>query len=275
MVALDQRESLASMLRAHGSDDSDRAMTSFKLDLVRALAPLASGLLINGAHGYRRILTDHLLPPSCGLILAADELTQEPDGPVTATAIDRSVDAQRAADEGAAALKLLVIWRADADRNHLVAMADEFIGLCRSVGVLSILEPVTQPVAGSTSGFDLNTAILDAASALAPLRPDVYKAQVPSAGRGPMPELIAHCERLDAMVPVPWVVLSNGVTPEDFPRAVEAACRGGASGMLAGRAVWSGVLGAADHPRAVADAADRLRGLIDIVTAHGRDWRQK
>jgi sulfofructosephosphate aldolase len=275
MVALDQRESLASMLRAHGADDSGRAMTSFKLDLVRAVAPLASGLLINAGPGYRHIVTDRMLPSSCGLILAADELTQQPDGPVTSTAIDRSVDPRQAADEGAVALKLLVIWRADADPGRLVAMADEFIARCRSAGVLSILEPVAQPVEGAEREFDRNSAILDAASALAPLRPDVYKAQVPSAGQGPLSDLIARCERLDAIVPVPWVVLSNGVRAEDFPRAVEAACRGGASGMLAGRAVWSGVLGAADHAAAVADAADRLRRLIDIVTAHGRDWRQK
>lgn len=274
MVALDQRESLATMLRAHGQADSDAAMTAFKLDLVRALAPHASGLLINARHGYRQIVSDAMLPPTCGLILAADALTQDRGGPVTETAIDTSVDPASARDDGAAALKLLVIWRADALRDRTVAMAEEFIAMCRSAGLLSVLEPVAQPLPGGQDEFDLNAGILDAASALAPLRPDVYKAQVPSAGRGAMSELVAACQRVDAVVPVPWVVLSNGVTPQDFPRAVEAACRGGASGMLAGRAVWTGVLGASDHAAAVAGAADRLRLLIDIVAEHGRPWRE-
>ncbi len=274
MVALDQRESLATMLRAHGEDDSEAAMTDFKLDLVRALAPHASGLLIDARHGYRQIVTGAMLPPTCGLILAADELTQDRGGPVTETAIDSSVDPDSARGDGAVALKLLVIWRSDALRDRRVAMAEEFIARCRSAGLLSVLEPVAQPLPGRQDEFDLNAGILDAASALAPLHPDVYKAQVPSAGRGAMPDLVAACQRLDAVVPVPWVVLSNGVTPQDFPRAVEAACRGGASGMLAGRAVWTGVLGAPDHAAAVAGAADRLRLLIDIVTEHGRPWRE-
>lgn len=275
MVALDQRESLATMLRAHGADDSRSAMTSFKLDLVRALAPLASAVLIDSEYGYREVVDQAMLPSSCGLILAADALTQERGGPVTETEIDTSVDPDAARADGAVALKLLVIWRADALREHRVALADRFVSLCRSAGLLSVLEPVAQPVPGRESEFDLNAAILDAAAALAPLRPDVYKAQVPSGGRGPMGELVAACQRLDALVPVPWVVLSNGVTPDDFPRAVEAACRGGASGMLAGRAVWTSVLGAPDHHAAVAGAADRLRLLIDIVTEHGRDWRDR
>lgn len=275
MVALDQRESLATMLRAHGADDSDEAMTTFKLDLVRALAPIASGLLIDAAHGYRQIVTGAMLPDTCGLILATDALTQQRGGPVTETAIDASVDSEAARHDGTVALKLLVIWRDDERRDRRVAMADHFVDRCRAAGLLSVLEPVAQPVPGREGEFELNAAILDAAAALAPLLPDVYKAQVPSAGRGPMGDLVAQCEQLDALVPVPWVVLSNGVTPDDFPRAVEAACRGGASGMLAGRAVWTGVLGASDHPTAVAGTADRLRRLIDIVTEHGRPWGEK
>ena len=42
-------------------------------------------------------------------------------------------------------------------------------------------------------------------------------------------------------------MLSQGVEPDDFPARCEAACRGGASGMLAGRALWTAAL-AADDP---------------------------
>jgi hypothetical protein len=45
--------------------------------------------------------------------------------------------------------------------------------------------------------------------------------------------------------------------------------------MLAGRAVWTSVLGAPDHAAAVAAAAHRLRLLIDLVTENGRDWSAK
>jgi sulfofructosephosphate aldolase len=71
-------------------------------------------------------------------------------------------------------------------------------------------------------------------------------------------------------------VLSNGVEAADFPVAVEAACRGGASGMLAGRAVWTATL-ADDDPTALLRqrSVPRLQQLAAIVDAHGRPWREK
>jgi sulfofructosephosphate aldolase len=61
-------------------------------------------------------------------------------------------------------------------------------------------------------------------------------------------------------------VLSSGVSPDDFPQAVEWACREGACGFLAGRAVWRSVIGKSDIPRALMeDAAVRLQRLCDVV----------
>ena len=80
---------------------------------------------------------------------------------------------------------------------------------------------------------------------------------------------------IDAALPIPWVVLSQGVEPDDFPGAVEAACRGGASGFLAGRALWTTTLGA-DDPQALlrTESVPRLQQLAAIVDAHGRPWRE-
>ena len=75
---------------------------------------------------------------------------------------------------------------------------------------------------------------------------------------------------------MPWVVLSQGVDPDRFPAAVEAACRGGASGCLAGRALWSAAVGDDDPAPAVRTvSAPRLDELGRIVDAHGRPWREK
>lgn len=45
---------------------------------------------------------------------------------------------------------------------------------------------------------------------------------------------------------MPWVILSSGVDADIFGRAVSIAMKGGASGFLAGRAVWASVVGAQD-----------------------------
>ena len=54
------------------------------------------------------------------------------------------------------------------------------------------------------------------------------------------------------------MVLSNGTPRERFDDAAVAACRGGASGFLAGRALWSGFLGLTD-PTAALEAVGRPR----------------
>lgn len=279
MVAMDQRDSLRTMMaqraRSAGEAVSDAAMTRFKLDVVRTLGPHASALLIDRHYGYRDVVEGSLLPGNCALILAADALEQQPGGPVTDTALDEAVDPAQAAADGARALKLLLVWRRDARREQRVAMAERFVALCRAHQLASVLEPVARPTAEEEAAgtFDLNDAIVEAAAELAPLRPSLYKCQVPDAGAGTIRTLAAQAQRIDDVLDVPWVVLSQGVDAARFPLAVEAACRAGASGFLAGRALWTSALDAADTPEALrGESTDRLRLLADIVDTHGRPW---
>ena len=74
---------------------------------------------------------------------------------------------------------------------------------------------------------------------------------------------------------VPWMVLSAGVDHETFCRQVELACRGGASGFLAGRSIWKDALGLSRTARIenLTDVAvQRLRELSDIAQTHARPW---
>ena len=270
MVAMDQRESLRAMLREHGRADDDAAVAQFKTAVARALGPVASGFLIDAEHGLDRLSSESPLPPGVGPILAADALTQQTGGPVTDTHLDESVDPAAARKAGAVALKLLVIWKRDGHQKRRTEMAAEFIRRCTDAGLLSVLEPVAQP-APDESGFDLDAAILAAAAVLGALRPSLYKAQVPSRGAGPAHRIVTTCEQLTETLPVPWVVLSNGVEYDDFPRAVELACAGGASGMLAGRALWTPALSSPDpEPVLAGPCRDRLMRLADTVRRTAR-----
>jgi sulfofructosephosphate aldolase len=274
MVAMDQRESLRTMLAEEGRPADDAALTAFKLEVARVLGPLASAFLIDRHYAFADLVRDRTLPPGCGLILAADDLTQPPGGAVEDTGLDPGVDPETAKSDGVVALKLLVIWKRDGREERRVELARRFVDGCRATGLLSVLEPVAVPAPGE-NGFDLDAAILDAAGALGPLGPSLYKAQVPRRGRGTMTELVAACERLDRRLGRTWVVLSNGVEAADFPAAVEAACRGGASGMLAGRALWRDALATDDPPAALRTrSADRLKRLAETVDRYGRPWTE-
>jgi sulfofructosephosphate aldolase len=272
MVAMDQRESLRTMLAEHHADAGDARMVRFKLAVARELGPYASGFLIDRHYAYEQIVRDRLLPPACGLILAADALEQPPGGIVEDTSLDDGVDAAAAARNGVAALKLLVIWRDDAERGRRVELVRRFVELARTHELLSVLEPVVR----GPEGFDRETAIVEAAAELGSLGCDLYKCEVPTHGAGEPEEITAWSRRIDEAVPCPWVVLSQGVDPARYPAAVEAACRGGASGMLAGRAVWTATL-AADDPTELLRrrSVPRLQELARIVDTFGRPWREK
>jgi sulfofructosephosphate aldolase len=269
MVAMDQRESLRTMLAEHGHDATDERMRRFKLAVARELAPHASGFLMDRQYGFEEIA--RLVPPSCGLILAVDSLVQEPGEIVQDTSLDDTADVRGAAAAGAVAIKLLVIWRDDDRRSHRVDMSRAFVELAGEHGLLSVLEPVVR-----VPDAERENAIVTAARELGAVQPSLYKCQVPFAGRADPRRITERASEIDAVLPCPWVVLSQGVDPDDFPRAVEAACKGGASGMLAGRAVWTSTLAADDPTDALrTESVPRLRELAAIVDAEGRPWHER
>jgi sulfofructosephosphate aldolase len=270
MVAMDQRESLRTMLDEHGHDATDERMIAFKVAVARELAPYASGLLIDRDYGFAEVARA-VAPTSCGLIFAVDALDQQPGEVVEDTAIDEGADVAAAREAGAVAIKLLVLWRDDDRRAERVEMSAAFAELAVRHELLSVLEPVVR-----VPEEQREDAIVEAARELGATRPSLYKGQVPLYGRGDPAEITRRCRQIDAVLDVPWVVLSQGVDPADFPVAVEAACKGGASGMLAGRAVWTSTL-VADDPSGLLreQSVPRLQQLAAIVDEHGRPWRDK
>jgi sulfofructosephosphate aldolase len=273
MVAMDQRESLRAMLsERHPQPIADDRLVRFKLAVARELAPHASGFLIDREFGFDEVVRLRLLPATCGLVLAADAIVPEPGNPVGDTSLDPQLDASAAAAAGAVALKLLVVWRRDGQRSRRLEMARRFAETARAAGVLSVLEGVVRAAPGE-NGFDREAAIIEAARELVSVGPSLYKVEVPLHGRGDPAEIERRCREVDQAVDCPWVILSSGVEPDDFPAAVEAACRAGASGILAGRALWRGVLGADDPTFLLRHhSAPRLQWLGAIVDRYGRPW---
>jgi sulfofructosephosphate aldolase len=278
MVAMDQRESLRAMFDAAGAGrPEDEVLIRFKLDVAEALGPLASGFLIDRHYGFDRVRDRGLLPGTAGLILAADALTQDDGGPVEDTDLDEAVLAPDFDLSGVVALKLLIIWRRDARREWRVELAQRFIDAAKRLGLLSVLEPVVRatPEELDDGSWDADEAIREAARELSVLRPSLYKSQVPLSGRGTPEEQLAASEELGRAIATPWVVLSQGVERDAFPAAVEAACRGGASGFLAGRALWSDVVGAVEVPARLREVSvPRLERLAEIVDREARPWTE-
>lgn len=266
MLAIDQREALRTMLtQARGSAVSDQDMREFKLTAARSLTPHASAVLIDKQFALDAAVEQKVIAPSCALIASADLFLPGNGIPVDRVEIDPGSTAQQAAAQGAAAMKLLVLWRSDESAFARHEMVEEFVRQCHDCGLLAIIEPVVRPPRHGES-FDRETAILQAAEELGATGADLYKGEMPLGGRGSEDELYAACRELDARVDTPWVILSSGVAPDLFPGAVRQAVRAGAQGFLAGRAVWSSTLPMANLTHAMEDlAAPRLARLGQIV----------
>lgn len=267
MLAVDQREAMRMMFSAAGMPGpiADRQLTDFKVSAAKILSPHASAVLVDRQFCYRQVVDQQAVAKSCAMIVAADEFIPGNGIPVDSVAIDKSLDVAALRRDGAKALKLLVLWRSDEDPQLRLQMVHEFNQLCHSHGLLSIIEPVVRPPRRGDK-FDREQAIIDTAKELGDSGADLYKVEMPLFGKGTQPELLFAAQRLNEHINMPWVILSSGVDEKLFPRAVRVAMQAGASGFLAGRAVWSTVVGLPDTELMLRDiSAPKLQRLGDIV----------
>ncbi len=270
MVAIDQRESLRTMFaKARGGAVDDALLTDFKVAVAELLAPHASAMLFDRHFGMPAFEAAATTAPGCGRIIAADALVQEPGGLVEGSDIDMEVDPAAAHARGAAGLKLLLIWRGPGNGEHCVDTASRFMDRCRKAGLVGIVEAIVRPQ--DPSGRE--AALIDAARHLGAVGPDLYKCEVPFAGKAGDAAVAAACEQVSSVLGCPWVVLSQGVEIPAFPRVVEIACRSGASGFLAGRAIWADTIADDDYRSRLDEiSVPRLQRLVDIVEKNARPW---
>jgi sulfofructosephosphate aldolase len=147
-----------------------------------------------------------------------------------------------------------------------------FVDGCRRRGLPGVVEGIVRP-SGELEPDDHADLVVEAGRELAGYGADLYKAEVPTLGRADDDAVVAGARRLTDALPCPWVVLSNGTAGERFAGAALAACRGGASGFLAGRAIWLDAIAAPDVRRHLEEAsAPRLRDLAAAVDDVARRW---
>ncbi|MEJ6761340.1 MAG: hypothetical protein QNK54_05025 [Candidatus Planktophila sp.] len=274
MVAVDQREALRGMFSAHQNTPvPDAQLTQFKVDVARELSPYTSALLVDQEFGIDAIINQKALQSSCGLIAAADLLVGPAGGAATDTAVDPDVNPERMRDIGSVGLKFLILWRNDESPDSRSKLVEDFNKLCVVSGLPSIIEIIVKPPTDSSKSFNREEELIIAAREAATWKPDLYKAEVPFHGEGDLNLITKNAERISEAIGSPWVVLSNGVKQSFFNNAVKACAIGGASGFLAGRAVWADIVGSPDIPKALREVSiPRLKELAEIVDTHAKPW---
>lgn len=267
MLAVDQREAMRLMFAAAGIKQpiTDQVLTDFKVKTAKILSPYASAVLVDNQFCYKQVVAQQAISPNSSMIVAMDKFIPGNGIPVDQVVLDNDIDPLEVKANGGKALKLLVLWRQDEDPAQRLEMVKQFITVCRSAGLVSIIEPVVRPPRIGNN-FDREKALISAAKELGNCGADLYKGEMPLFGKGDYSTLLDATKALNDQINMPWVILSSGVDPNLFCRAVRIAMSAGASGFLAGRAVWSSIIGMPDIELMLKDiSAPRLQHLGNIV----------
>jgi tagatose 1,6-diphosphate aldolase len=252
----------------------DQAVAT-KTTLLQILAPHASAVLLDPIYGLWPAITGSALPGNVGLLVAIE------DGDY-ADPIDRhgrllaGWSVAQIKRIGAAAVKLFFYYHPEAGEAAQAqeALVAEVVDDCRRYDIPLFAEPLSYNV-GST---DRRQVVVETARCISRLGVDVLKVEFPvdvtveqdqSVWLAACRELSAACGR------VPWVLLSAGVDFETFARQVRIACQAGASGYLAGRAIWQEAVQLTDRAQQIFLAetvVPRLQTLTEITRVHARPW---
>jgi len=251
-----------------------------KVDLVRAVAPVTSAVLVDAMYGAGYLGMTGALPSDVGLMVSLEDGDYSLSSPKW-TRFRAGWGPHQARRAAADAVKLLWWYRPDGDpelaeqqRRTLLALSQD----CTALGLPLIVEPIWFPRLGEdTSSPEWRSrraeGIIESATTAELLGADVLKVEFPAdldqpSGEAKSRDVLA---RLDGALTRPWVLLSAGVPFETFERQVELASAAGGSGYIAGRSLWREVVSARPEEReeAVSRMVERLAGLNRLTRQYG------
>ncbi len=275
ILALDHGRSFVDLLRSAPHEAPYSAVSAAKLDLVRALAPHASAVLLDAEYGVGPALTSGALAGHGGLLVAVEDGDYATPTDSGRARLLRHWSVAKIKRLGATGVKLFFYYNPrDAKRaRDQEAFVAQVVRDCARHDIALFAEPITY----GTGPGDKREAVVTAAERIGGLGVDVLKLEFPiAAAAGAEEDQWAEaCAEITAKAPVPWILLSAGVDFELFARQVEVACRAGASGYMAGRAVWreAATLDASQRAAAIQKLCiPRLNALAVIAAKHARPW---
>jgi tagatose 1,6-diphosphate aldolase len=289
MCAIDHRGALKRALNEKNpAAVNHQDMVDFKLDLCQAMGPYASAILLDPEYGAAQAIAAGLLPGHKGLLVSMEKSGYAGDSAARITELLPGWDVKKAKRMGASAVKLLVYFRPDlkdlaSKQLDLVAgLADE----CIEEDIALLVEPVSYPTkedGGSSKRFgEMKPGlVIETARQISALPVDVLKAEFPADMKVERNDdrLLGLCRELNQASRLPWVLLSAGVDFDSFRRQVEMACKAGACGFLAGRALWQEAVKIHSRKERMSffrnTAAPRLRELAEIADKYGSPWYSK
>ena len=182
ITAMDQRGALQKMLGL--AEPEYRAMRQVKVEVVRALGPHSTGVLLDPLFGAAECIAEGALPGHTGLIVAIEETGYTADGSGRLTALVKDWGVGKIKRMGASAVKLLVYYQPEEKKaaQHQRDVVSSVLEDCRRYDIPLLVEAVTYPTVGQDKAAFAATkpeTVIRTAEELTPIGFDVYKVEFP------------------------------------------------------------------------------------------------
>jgi tagatose 1,6-diphosphate aldolase len=252
-------------------------IVTFKEQVIRTLAPETSGVLLDPIYGAAQAVCGNYLS-GAALLVELEKADYALRPMPLETEILSGWSVAKIKHMGADGVKLFFYYNPDAKAFTALqdALLRRVVGECAAHDIPLYAEPIISGIGESSDIFTerFSERVIASARRIAALGADVLKMEFPLLHYS-KPQGQDTCEALTNALDVPWVLLSAGVPFETFWEQVETACSAGASGYIAGRAVWgeAAQISNSDERQRWLEGTgrDRLKMLTSQVKS-GRAW---
>ncbi len=292
MTAVDQRPPIKGPIAAHMGVETAPwdQVARFKALLVETLQEQSTAMLLD-PH-YAIPLAMDTLAPSKGLIVTLeDSLFDETDGGRLSSNID-DWSVAKIKRMGGDAVKVLAWYRPDASDSVKQAQQDyvKQIGEdCARYDIPFLFELLVYPLANDAhqtkdyiemKGKKADHVLASVEEFAKPdYGVDVFKLESPvnASDADGSAEVQAVFDEMAGLAGRPWVMLSAGAGKPEFRKVLEHAFAAGASGFLAGRAIWLDAFGAYPDWQAIragleGPARDYLMDIAALADDKAANW---
>lgn len=279
IVAFDQRGSYRRMMPPDSGYDE---LAGVKNEIICALSSEASAILTDPMYGLGAAMR---MNGKAGLLLALEKSGYSGDSSYRKTELIPAWTPEKIRKVGANAVKFMVYYNPQSETlaAELEGLTRRVVDECHRWDLPVFLEPMSYSIDPDVSKDSAEFAaqraeiVIETARRLSRTGADVLKMEFPldiqyDRDHG---DWRRACSKLSDASAVPWVLLSAGVDFEQFKPQVQVACECGASGFLAGRAIWkeATTMGEADRRAFLrGTASERLKQLLAIAAAESRPW---
>jgi tagatose 1,6-diphosphate aldolase len=297
MTAVDQRPPIKGPIAKHYGvteapwDDVAR----FKALLVRTLQDQSSAMLLDPHFAVPMGLGD--LSPTKGLIVTLEDSIFEDNGAGRRSSEIDDWSVNKIKRMGGDAVKVLAWYRPDADaaiNRHQQDYVKRIGEACARYDIPFLFELLVYPLASDAhqtrdyvemSGKKAEDVLASVEEFAKPeYGVDVFKLEspiaadaVPGVGAEGWEAVQATFDEMGRLAGRPWVMLSAGAGKAAFRNILTHAYRAGASGYLAGRAIWLDAFGhfpdwAAMEADLAGEAATYMADLNALTDAEAQPW---